>query len=89
MARQKIDVSMADFLQAGMFNVTRVPGTAVYLTSDTELVPSALFHTLKHFKVMHEQIGFLHIVTEDVPCAPVSPMGPVPCQRGRQVCLDG
>ncbi len=69
-ARQKIDVSMADFLQAGMFNVTRVPGTAVYLTSDTELVPSALFHSLKHFKVMHEQIVFLHIVTEDIPRVP-------------------
>ena len=70
MARQKIDVSMANFLQAGMFNVTRVPGTAVYLTSDTELVPSALFHSLKHFKVMHEQIVFLHILTEDIPRVP-------------------
>jgi KUP system potassium uptake protein len=72
MARQKIDVSMADFLQAGMFNVTRVPGTAVYLTSDTDLVPSALFHSLKHFKVMHEQIVFLHIVTENIPRVPDS-----------------
>ena len=70
MARQKIDVSMANFLQAGMFNVPRVPGTAVYLTSDTELVPSALFHSLKHFKVMHEQIVFLHILTEDIPRVP-------------------
>lgn len=69
-ARKKIDVSMADFLQAGVSGVTRVPGTAVYLTSDPALVPSALFHSLKHFKVMHEQILFLHIVTEDIPRVP-------------------
>jgi KUP system potassium uptake protein len=42
----------------------------VYLTSDPVLVPSALFHSLKHFKVMHEQIIFLHIVTEDIPRVP-------------------
>lgn len=71
-ARRKIDVSVADFLQAGVSSVTHVPGTAVYLTSDPELVPSALFHSLKHFKVMHEQIVFLHIVTEDIPRVPVS-----------------
>ncbi len=72
MARKKIDVSMSDFLQAGVAGVTRVPGTAVYLTSDPELVPSALFHSLKHFKVMHEQIVFLHVVTEDIPRVPDS-----------------
>lgn len=30
-------------------------------------MPSALFHSLKHFKVMHEQIIFLHVLTEDLP----------------------
>ena len=72
MVRKKIDVSVADFLRTGVSSVTRVPGTAVYLTSDPELVPSALFHSLKHFKVMHEQIVFLHIVTEDIPRVPDS-----------------
>lgn len=66
-ARRKIDVNMADFLRTGVYDAKRVPGTAVYLTSDPELVPSALFHSLKHFKVMHEQIVFLHIVTADIP----------------------
>jgi KUP system potassium uptake protein len=70
--RRKIDVSMSDFLRTGVSGATRVPGTAVYLTSDPELVPSALFHSLKHFKVMHEQIVFLHIVTEDIPRVPDS-----------------
>ncbi len=48
-------------------DVPRVPGTAVYLTSEPSLVPSALFHNLKHYKVMHERTVFLHVVNEDVP----------------------
>ena len=71
-ARKKIDVSMTDFFQSGFPGANRVPGTAVYLTSDPELVPSALFHSLKHFKVMHEQIVFLHVVTEDIPRVPAN-----------------
>jgi KUP system potassium uptake protein len=66
-ARQQIDIRMEDFLRNNFADVPRVAGTAVYLTSDIALVPSALFHNLKHFKVMHEQILFLHVVTEDVP----------------------
>lgn len=69
-ARKKIDIRMGDFLATGISDAVRVPGTAVYLTSDPELVPSALFHSLKHFKVMHEQIVFLHIVTADTPRVP-------------------
>lgn len=42
-------------------------GTAVYLTSDTTVVPSALFHNLKHYKVMHEQTVFLHVMNEETP----------------------
>jgi K+ transporter len=41
-------------------------GTAVYLTSEPSLVPSALFHNLKHYKVMHERTVFLHVVNEEV-----------------------
>jgi KUP system potassium uptake protein len=68
--RKRIDVNMPGFLRTGLAGTARVPGTAVYLTSDPELVPSALFHSLKHFKVMHEQIVFLHIVTADTPRVP-------------------
>jgi KUP system potassium uptake protein len=68
--RKRIDVSMPIFLRSGLSDTARVPGTAVYLTSDPELVPSALLHSLKHFKVMHEQIVFLHIVTTDTPRVP-------------------
>ena len=42
---------------------TRVPGTAVFLTSTSNRVPHALLHNLKHNKVLHERVVFLTIVT--------------------------
>jgi len=65
--RTKIDIPMDDFVGGGLGDVPRVPGTAVYLTSDPTLVPSALFHNLKHYKVMHQQIVFLHVINDVVP----------------------
>lgn len=65
--RRRMDIAMRDFLAAPMPDVPRVDGTAVYLTSDPSTVPSALFHNLKHYKVMHRQTVFLHVVNEDVP----------------------
>ena len=46
---------------------TRVPGTAVFLTSTQNRVPHALLHNLKHNKVLHERVVFLTIVTRDIP----------------------
>lgn len=65
--RRKLDIPMDLFISGTMPEVPRVPGTAVYLTADPSMVPSALFHNLKHFKVLHEQTLFLHVVTADVP----------------------
>jgi KUP system potassium uptake protein len=45
----------------------RVPGTAVFLTSDPEFAPTALLHSLKHYKVLHEQNVILTIETADTP----------------------
>ena len=39
----------------------RVPGTAVFLTSDPECAPTALMHSLKHYKVLHEKNVILTI----------------------------
>jgi len=33
----------------------RVPGTAIFLTSDVDMAPVALMHNLKHNKVLHEK----------------------------------
>ena len=45
----------------------RVPGTAVFLTSDPEFAPTALLHSLKHYKVLHEKNVILTIETADTP----------------------
>jgi KUP system potassium uptake protein len=51
---------------------TLVPGTAVFLTSDPEWVPSALLHSLKHYKVLHERNVIMQIRTSSAPRVPLS-----------------
>jgi KUP system potassium uptake protein len=46
---------------------TRVPGTAVFLVSQSGFVPTALLRNLEHNKVFHEQIVILHIEIQRVP----------------------
>ena len=48
----------------------RVGGTAVYLTSTPDATPNALLHSLKHFKVLHQQNVFLTVDFRDVPWVP-------------------
>ena len=45
----------------------RVPGTAVFLTSDPDSAPTALMHSLKHYKVLHEKNVILTIETAPTP----------------------
>ena len=45
----------------------RVPGTAVFLTSDPGSAPTALLHSLKHYKVLHEKNAILTVETADTP----------------------
>jgi KUP system potassium uptake protein len=45
----------------------RVPGTAVFLTSDPKSAPTALMHSLKHYKVLHEKNVILTIETASTP----------------------
>jgi KUP system potassium uptake protein len=45
----------------------RVPGTAVFLTSDPDFAPTALMHSLKHYKVLHEKNVILTVETADTP----------------------
>jgi KUP system potassium uptake protein len=46
---------------------TRVPGTAVFLTSDPTSAPTALMHSLKHYRVLHEKNVILTIETAPTP----------------------
>ncbi len=47
----------------------RVPGIAVFMTGQADLVPTALLHNLKHNKVLHERVLFVTVLNEDVPRA--------------------
>ncbi len=44
-----------------------VPGTAVFLTGDTESAPTALLHSLKHYKVLHERNVIYTVKSATVP----------------------
>ena len=45
----------------------RVAGTAVFMTTQNDVVPPALLHNLKHNKVLHERVLLLTVLFEDVP----------------------
>ncbi len=47
--------------------IHRVPGTAIFFTGDPESTPTALLHSLKHYKVLHEQNVILTVKTEEMP----------------------
>ncbi|MCW5721537.1 MAG: KUP/HAK/KT family potassium transporter, partial [Devosia sp.] len=49
---------------------TTVPGTAIFLTSDIEGAPTALLHSLKHYKVLHEKNVILTVRTSVSPRVP-------------------
>jgi KUP system potassium uptake protein len=50
----------------------RVPGTAVFLTSDPSVAPSSFMHNLKHNKVLHERVVMMCVKTEPSPRVPPS-----------------
>jgi KUP system potassium uptake protein len=50
--------------------VERVPGTAVFMTPNEEMVPHALLHSLKHYKALHERVLILSVKVFDVPYVP-------------------
>ena len=51
--------------------VTRVRGTAVFLSSSTTLVSPVLLHHLKHNQVLHEQVILLSVLPLNVPEVPI------------------
>jgi KUP system potassium uptake protein len=48
----------------------RVPGTAVFMVPNSDIVPPALLHNLKHNKVLHERVVLMKVETEDFPHVP-------------------
>jgi KUP system potassium uptake protein len=68
---RKDGIQLDTFLPGLMLSPpVRVQGTAVFLTPQTDIVPKALLHNLKHNKVLHERNVLLTVVTESVPFIP-------------------
>ena len=63
---QRRAVPMSD-LPALLKDVTRVPGTAVFLVSQRGYVPTALLRNLEHNRVCHETIVILHLDIQRTP----------------------
>lgn len=51
-------------------SAVRVPGTAIFMASNTGGVPSGLLHNIKHNKVLHERVVVLTVDIADIPYVP-------------------
>ena len=50
----------------------RAPGTAVFMSAEADLTPTALLHNLKHNHVLHESNLFVTVQTQEVPWVPTT-----------------
>jgi KUP system potassium uptake protein len=50
--------------------ITRVPGTAIFMSGTASKTPPALLHNVEHNKVLHELVIFLTVKTGQVPHVP-------------------
>jgi KUP system potassium uptake protein len=65
---RKDGIQLDNFLPGLMLSPpARVQGTAVFLTPQTDIVPKALLHNLKHNKVLHQRNVLLTVETATVP----------------------
>jgi len=64
----KDGLPLADFLKIMAQRApTRIPGAAIYLTSEPDTTPAALMHSMKHYRVLHEKNVLLRVVNESRP----------------------
>jgi len=49
---------------------TRIAGTAIFLSPRNDVVPNALLHSLKHYKVLHERVVIATVQVADTPFVP-------------------
>ena len=47
--------------------LTRVPGTAVFLTGNAAVVPMALLHNIRHNQMLHQKVVLMTVRTQDIP----------------------
>jgi KUP system potassium uptake protein len=77
-------IELVPFLKSVLANPPmRAPGTAVFMSSDPDLTPTALLHNLKHNNVLHESNLFVTAHNHEVPVVPLAQRA-----TARQLC-DG
>jgi KUP system potassium uptake protein len=65
---RKIEVPMQDLIRSLEKRPPHiVAGTAIFLTSDPDFVPTSLLHNLKHNKVLHQNNVILTVETDNLP----------------------
>lgn len=69
---RKDSIDLRSFLDAVFASPpTRVEGTAVFMTAEPDVTPSALMHNLKHNRVLHDQNIFVTVQHHEVPWIPL------------------
>jgi len=64
----QVRVPLKDFVQnVEKSKITRVPGTAVFMTADPEGTPIGLTHNLLHNHVLHETVIVMNVTSETRP----------------------
>jgi KUP system potassium uptake protein len=59
-----------EFLEHWDRTTERVSGTAVFMTSNPAVIPTAFLHNLKHNHVVHERVVLMKVNVEDIPRVP-------------------
>lgn len=68
---QKHAIPLDDFLTSLFIAPpTRVPGTAIFMRSESDGVPHAMLHNLLHNKILHERVVFMTVNMLEVPYVP-------------------
>jgi KUP system potassium uptake protein len=65
---QNRTIPIVDFLQRIKTDPPiRIPGTAIFMSGQGDGTPPALFHNVKHNKVLHERVVIMMVATENSP----------------------
>ena len=66
-----LTTSLSDFLaRVAEEQPQRIPGQAFFLARSHDLVPVAMVQNLRHNKILHTEVYFLNIRTEEIPRVP-------------------
>jgi KUP system potassium uptake protein len=50
----------------------RISGTAIFMSPRSDIVPNAMLHSLKHYRVLHERVVLATVTVADTPMVPLS-----------------